>query len=109
MNEIPTAAPTVTPATSAEIDASCRAPVLVLFVGAALWLVVASMFGLIASLKIHAPNLLADSFWFTYGHVQAMQVNALIYGFAAQAALGVALWLVAILGRTPLVQPGYVV
>src|SRR5437867_8648153 len=109
MNGTAAPAPAVTPATSAEIDASCRAPVLVLFAGAALWLLVASAFGLIASLKIHAPNLLADSFWFTYGHVQAMQINALIYGFAAQAALGVTLWLVARMGRTPLVQPGYVV
>src|SRR5947207_7214756 len=109
MNGTSAPAPVVTPASSAEIDASCRAPVLVLFAGAALWLLVASAFGLIASLKIHAPNLLADSFWFTYGHVQAMQINALIYGFAAQAALGVTLWLVARMGRTPLVQPGYVV
>ena len=109
MNGTPAPAPVVTPASSAEIDASCRAPVLVLFAGAALWLLVASVFGLIASLKIHAPNLLADSFWFTYGHVQAMQINALIYGFAAQAGLGVTLWLVARMGRTALAQPGYVV
>jgi len=93
----------------AEIDASCRVAVMVLLACAAAWLVVASGFGLIASLKFHAPNLLADSPWFTYGRVQPAQVNALIYGFAAQAGLGIALWMIARLGRTLLVQPGYIV
>ena len=84
-------------------------PVLFLFACAAFWVVTASVFALIASLKLHAPNLLADCPWFTYGRVQAAQMNALIYGFAGQAALGVALWMIARLGRTLLVQPGYVV
>ena len=44
----------------ADIDASCRVPVMVLLACAAVWLVVASVFGLIASLKFHAPNLLAE-------------------------------------------------
>ena len=105
----PVAAAPLPPAAPAQIDASCRVPVLVLFACAAFWLVTASVFALIASLKLHAPGLLADCPWFTYGRVQAAQINALIYGFAAQAALGVTLWLIARLGRTPLAQPGYIV
>ena len=97
------------PVPPAEIDASCRVPVLVLFVCAVVWLLTASVFALIASLKFHMPQLLADCPWFTYGRLQPMQMNALIYGFAAQAALGAALWMIARLGRTRLVQPGYVV
>jgi len=92
-----------------EIDASCRLPVMVLFACAAVWLMVASIFGLIASLKFHAPNLLADCPWLTYGRVQPAQSNAFLYGFAAQAALGAALWLIARLGRTRLVLSGCIV
>jgi cytochrome c oxidase cbb3-type subunit I len=99
---------TVLPETPAEIDASCRVPVVFMFACAACWLVLASCLALVASLKFHMPGLLADCSWFTYGRVQAAQMNALIYGFAAQTALGVALWLVARLGRTRLVQAGYV-
>jgi len=103
------AVPSVPPVALAEIDSSCRVPVLFLFACAAFWVVTASIFALIASLKLHMPDLLADCPWFNYGRVQAAQMNALIYGFAGQAALGVALWLIARLGRTVLVQPGYVV
>ena len=92
----------------AEIDASCRGPVLFLFAKAAGWLVLASVFAFLGSLKFHAPYLLADSAWLTYGRIQPVALNALIYGFAAQAGLGVALWLMARLGRTTLVQPGFV-
>ena len=103
------ASQSVSPVAPAEIDASCRAPVMVLFAFAAVWLVTASFFGLIVSLKFHVPGLLADCPWFSYGRAQAAQLNSLIYGFAAQAGLGVALWMVARLGRTRLVQPGYAV
>ena len=65
------ASQSVSPATPAEIDASCRVPVMVLFAFAAVWLVTASFFGLIVSLKFHMPGLLADRPWFTYGRAQA--------------------------------------
>jgi len=106
---VSTVAPANPPVSPAETDASCRVPVLVLFACAAVWLVTASVFALIASLKFHMPQLLADCPWFTYGRLQPMQMNALIYGFAAQAALGATLWMIARLGRTRLVQPGYIV
>jgi cytochrome c oxidase cbb3-type subunit 1 len=91
-----------------ETDGSCRAPVLLLFASSAAWLVIASGLELIASLKFHMPGLLAACPWSTYGRVQPAQLNALVYGFAAQAALGVALWLVARLGKTILALAGVV-
>ena len=48
------ARPAVAPA---DIDASCRLPLVVLFLCAAVWLVIGSAFTLIASLKFHAPGL----------------------------------------------------
>jgi cytochrome c oxidase cbb3-type subunit I len=94
------------PAAAADIDRSCRWPVLGLFFLAACWLVVASTLGLTAVLKFHNPELLAGSAWLTYGRLQPAALNALLYGFAVPAGLGVALWLTARLGRVPLQAPG---
>lgn len=91
-----------------EIEASCRVPIIALFGGALLWLFVGVIFDLIASLKFHAPNLLASQPYFTYGRVHAAQTSALLYGFGLPAALGVGLWLLCRLGRTPLVGPAVV-
>ncbi|MGH7951342.1 MAG: cbb3-type cytochrome c oxidase subunit I [Limisphaerales bacterium] len=85
-----------------EIDASCRVPLLALFGGAAIWLVISSIFGLMASLTFHAPDIFANSSWLTYGHLQPIANDALLYGFCIPAGLGVALWLFAKIGGTPL-------
>ena len=67
------------------------------------------MFGLIASIKFHSPNFLADCACLTYGRVHPASLNALVYGFAIPTGLGVALWLLARLGRVPLARPWLVV
>src|SRR6478736_3604215 len=76
-----------------------------MFVSAAIWLVIGSVFALISTLKFHNPNLLADCAWLTYGRVRPAYLNAAIYGFCLQAGLGVSLWLIARLGRTIEVHP----
>ncbi len=96
------AAAVPSPASAAEIDASCRGPLLLAFVCAALWLLTASALGLVATLKFHSPDFLANCPWFTYGRVHPAALDSLVYGFAAQAGLGVLLWLVCHLGRTRL-------
>jgi cytochrome c oxidase cbb3-type subunit I len=93
----------------AAIDASCRLPLVVLFLGAAVWLLGASAFGLIASIKFHAPGFLADTAWLTYGRVHPASTNSMLYGFCVPAGLGVALWMLARLGRTALAAPWLVV
>jgi len=80
----------------------------VLFVSAAVWLVIGSTFFLIASIKFHSPEFLGNVRWLTYGRVWPAAVNSLLYGFGVQAGLGVALWLVVRLGDTPLLQRGLV-
>jgi cytochrome c oxidase cbb3-type subunit 1 len=95
-------------ASTPAIDTSGRGPVLFLFASALLWLTLSSMLGLIASLKFHMPGLLADCAWLTYGRVHPAQTNSFIYGFAAQAGLGVTLWILGRLGRAPLALPGAV-
>src|SRR5216110_329549 len=82
----------------AEIDASCRWPILTVFVGALIWLVLNSVLGLITSIKLHAPGFLANCSWLSYGRVSPAQTNALMFGFALQAAVAVAVWLLCRLG-----------
>src|ERR1017187_6458194 len=92
-------------ATTDEVNASCRVPLFALFLGGAVWLVVYSAFALVASIKFHSPDFLSGHACLTYGRVHAVAVNALLYGFALQAGLGVALWIFARTGETPVVQP----
>jgi len=90
---------------SAEIDASCRVPLLALFGGAALWLVAGLAFALVASLTFHNPEMFAGCPFITYGHAVAAANDLLVYGFAIPAALGVILWIFARLSHAELVLP----
>src|ERR1035438_2344262 len=89
---------TVNETTTHQIDTSCRVPLLVLFGGAALWLVVGSLLALVASLTFHLPDKFGDCAWLTYGRIQPAADDALLYGFCVPAGLGVALWLFVQLG-----------
>ena len=81
------------------IDRSCRAPLMMLFVSAAIWLLLGSCFSLIASIKFHSPYFLADSAGSPMAGCRPVYINAILYGFALQAGLGIALWLLARLGN----------
>jgi cytochrome c oxidase cbb3-type subunit I len=105
MNATSTTSPASDSLSIAEIDGSCRVPLFTLFVSGAVWLVVASIFGLLASLKFHSPNFLSSCACLTYGRAHPAATNALLYGFAVQAGLGVALWIIARLGETKVAQP----
>ncbi len=87
----------------ATIDASCRLPLLVLFNGAALWLVLGLALSVIASLTFHKPEIFACCPMLSYGHAQAAANDLLVYGFCVPAALGVMLWIFARLSQTELV------
>ena len=89
-----------TPASPGEIDASCRVPLLALFSGAALWLFVAAVATLLASMSFHKPDLFADKMWLSYGRILPFAKTAFLYGFCLPAGYGLALWLAARLGRT---------
>ncbi|HUZ08517.1 MAG TPA: hypothetical protein VMV89_13650, partial [Candidatus Paceibacterota bacterium] len=88
-----------------EIDDSCRVPLLALFGGAALWLVVGLALSLIAIMTFHKPDMFADCPYLTYGRAQAAANDLLLYGFCIPAGLGVMLWIFARLSRTELALP----
>ncbi len=89
-------------------DLSCRLPGLALFLAAALWLLFGSVLALLASIKFHTPNFLADPAWLTYGRIRPAAGGAFLYGFGMQAGLAMTLWMMARLGRTALAWPGLV-
>lgn len=88
----------------AAIDRSTRLPVLFFFTSAAAWLLVATLLGLVSSIKLVAPNFLGID-WLNYGRSQPAFLNALLYGWAFQAGLGVMIWMMARLCRTELKNP----
>src|SRR5581483_6376398 len=88
-----------------DIDASCRTPLFVMFAGAAAWLAVASVLGILASLKFHSPDLFAGCAWLSYGRLQPAATLALLYGFAVPAGLGVGLWISATLSGRRVSRP----
>jgi len=92
-------------ACSSGIDASCRVPLLALFGGAALWLVLGLLLGLAAAMSFHKPDMFANCACLTYGHAQAAANDLILYGFVIPAALGVILWIFARLSQAPLALP----
>ena len=92
----------------AELDRSCRIPVLFMLWKSAGWLFLGSLFALLNSVRFHAPDLLAHCPWLTFGRVGPAASTAFVYGFALQAAFAVSLWLIVRLGKSALVQPGFV-
>ena len=74
-------------------DASSRLPVLVCYGAAMVWLVVGSLFGELASLKLHWPDLLSRDAWLTFGRIRTAHLNTVNYGWGSLAMIGTSLWL----------------
>ena len=73
-------------------DRSSAFPAFVLIACAVVWLVVASAAGLLASVKLHMPDLLTDQAWLSFGRVRTLHLNAVAYGWAPLGLLGIAIW-----------------
>ena len=54
---------------------------------------------------MHGPGFFSDIAWLTVGRVRPAASNAIVYGFAAQVAIAVALWILCRLGGNRLVLP----
>ncbi|CAN5345969.1 cbb3-type cytochrome c oxidase subunit I [soil metagenome] len=89
------------------IDRSTKLPVLFFLTSAVSWLLLATILGLIASVKIFEPGFLDwDWLYFLhFGRLQPAFTNAFVYGWAFQVGLGVMIWLMARLCRSPLRNP----
>lgn len=69
---------------------------------AIVWLVFASAFGLISSIKLHNPEFLTEYAWLTFGRTRTLHLNMVAYGWCPMAAFGVAIWMLPRLLKTRL-------
>ncbi len=86
-----------------ESDSSTAFPVFMFIAFACFWLVLGSVAGLVSSIKLHVPDWLVSEAWMTFGRLRTVHLNAVLYGWITNAALGMILWLLPRLLRTPLV------
>lgn len=80
------------------IDESIRFPLLTLIKSSIVWLILATIFGLIASIKLHTPGFLAECSVLTYGKVEPIFWNTLVYGWLFNAGLASGVFLLSRLG-----------
>jgi cytochrome c oxidase cbb3-type subunit I len=83
-------------------DASSAFPVFMFLAFACFWLIVGSVAGLVASIKLHEPDWLVNDAWLTFGRIRTVHLNAVIYGWSTNGSLGIILWLLPRLLRTHL-------
>src|ERR671936_91346 len=87
------------------IDASTRLPVLFFYASGIAWLLLGTLLAGVVSWKLHAPDLLANCEWITWGRVRPAHMNVMVFGWASMAGIGTAIWLMARLCRTVLRYP----
>jgi len=87
------------------IDVSTRLPVLFFYASAIVWLLLGTLLAGLTSFKLHAPDLLANISFLTWGRVRPVHMNVMVYGWASMAGIGTAIWLMARLCRTTLRHP----
>ena len=81
-------------------EASLRGPFLLFFVSAVVWLLAASVLGVIAALDLGSMvGVLRDCAWFTPGRIATAQQDLFIYGWGFNAFFALNLWLLSQLGR----------
>lgn len=93
------------PSTNAEVtaaDTAGRWPLLLLLASGLVWLVISGVLALIASIQLHTPSFMSDCEWFTHGRITALAETSFVYGWAANAGLCIALWVLARLGGSTL-------
>lgn len=90
-------------------DQSSRTAVLTWLSSSVFWLLLGSFFGLASSIKMHLPEFLTASEFLTFGRIRPVHLNAVTYGWASMAGIGVALFLIPRLFKTPLVGGKYAV
>src|SRR5438067_2608994 len=90
---------------SALVDASTRLPVLFFYASAIVWLLIGTLLAGLTSWKLHAPDLLANYSFLTWGRVRPAHMNVMVWGWASMAGIGTAIWLMARLCRTTLRHP----
>lgn len=96
-------------AARARADQSSSLVVGVSLTLAVVWLILASLAGMVSSIKLHAPDWWVGYEWLTFGRIRPMHLNMVAYGWCSLAGIGVALWLIPRLLKTELVGARYAI
>ncbi len=94
-------------ASRARADQSTSLVVGVCLTLAVVWLVLASLAGLISSIKLHEPDWWVQYGWLTFGRIRPIHLNLVAYGWCSLSGIGVAIWLIPRLLKTELVGAKY--
>lgn len=92
-----------------EADKSSSLVVGICLTLSVMWLVLASIAGLISSIKLHSPDWLVQYGWLTFGRIRPIHLNLVAYGWCSLSGIGVALWLIPRLLKTKLVGANYAI
>ncbi len=87
------------------IDRVSRSPVLALVASGLFWLVLGSIFGLMASMKLHMPDWLVGDAALTFGRVRTLHLNMVAYGWLSMTGIGVVIWMTGRMFHTALRMP----
>ena len=110
MGDLAASAPKIAPADlefRARADRSTAMVVSICLTLAVIWLVLASIAGLISSIKLHSPDWWVQYEWLTFGRIRPIHLNLVGYGWCSLAGIGVAIWLIPRLLKTELVGAKY--
>ena len=91
------------------IDHSIRSAALFFAVSAVVWLLIGTVFALIAAIKMHNPEFLAGFESATFGRVRSAHLNAVALGWSNNAIYGLCLWIMARLCRSPIRHGGLLI
>lgn len=85
-----------------EADRSSAPAVLAFVKSAVFWLVFGSIAGLLASLQMTFPDWITKWAPLTFGRLRPIHLNTVIYGWTSMVGVGISLWLLPRLLKTPL-------
>lgn len=89
-----------------EIDASIRTASVFFTVSSVLWLLIGSVFAIVAAIKMHHPDFLGGDAWTTFGRMRSAHLNAMALGWGNNVIFAVGLWIMARLCRSPIRHGG---
>ncbi|ADE53054.1 cbb3-type cytochrome c oxidase subunit I [Coraliomargarita akajimensis] len=89
-----------------EIDASIRTASIFFTVSAVLWLMIGTIFALIAAFKMHQPDFVSATEFTTFGRMRSAHLNAMALGWGNNIIFAVCLWIMARLCRSPIRHGG---
>ena len=69
------------------IGRSCKFPVLLFLGSSVFWLIIGTILALLASIKLHSPDFLADWSFLTFGRVRPAHLDIVAFGWSAMVGL----------------------